>query len=398
MSADHDGVRELIGAWALGAAPAADEPRILAHLAECRSCTAEARRLREVVHALDGAPDHGGHPRAAGAPEGAQADGSAPAGETVHAPEPAPAGETAHADEPGPARRAPLLAAALRTRRVTRVAAHAAPYAAAVSGLEALLREVASGAGEEAGDDDRGRRGGDIWRTPVVHDWDVHATLAHLIAADEPLARHLGLPTSARPAATADTEILAGRGWREAWARRSAEVIAYEHRHAPGDTLARWRRQTGALLAAPAAHDPELAARATTLLGARLPVADHYLVRAFETWVHTDDIGRALGRSVPPPPDPLLWQLVRLAVRILGLALGSGAPPVLLTVAGAGDETEWVLGSEADPVAAELVLDPVDFCLLVGGRQDPAQVPRGLAGDPGVARGVLDRAAALAWL
>lgn len=36
----------------------------------------------------------------------------------------------------------------------------------------------------------------------------------------------------------------------------------------------------------------------------------------------------------------------------------------------------WVLGSGAEPVSAELVLEPVDFCLLMGGRVDPAEVPR----------------------
>ncbi|WP_327357031.1 maleylpyruvate isomerase family mycothiol-dependent enzyme [Streptomyces sp. NBC_01304] len=358
MTVDHEGVRDLIAAWTLGATLPTDEPRLLAHLAECERCAAEADQLREAVRLLDGEPQASGVPGAADS------------------------GEGAHAMPVDPTRTTPvasILATALRSRPATpRVAPHAAPYAAAVSGLLALLREL----GEEG-----------PWSTPVVHDWDVHATLAHLVAADEPLGLHLGLPPC-KPRSV----VRGDAPWQDAWAARTGEVIAHEHRRAPGATVATWQERTARLLAAPEALDPQLAAPAATLLGVRMPVAEHYLVRAFETWVHTDDIGRALGRSVPPPPDPQLWQLVTLAVRILDLALGSTAPPVLLTVSGAGGETQWVLGSEADPVAAELVLDPVDFCLLIGGRYAPADVPRGLAGDPDAGQGVLERAASLAWL
>ncbi|WP_370256410.1 hypothetical protein [Streptomyces sp. V4I8] len=34
-----------------------------------------------------------------------------------------------------------------------------------------------------------------------------------------------------------------------------------------------------------------------------------------------------------------------------------------------------MLGSGGEPVRAELTLDPVDFCLLIGGRHTPEAVP-----------------------
>lgn len=75
------------------------------------------------------------------------------------------------------------------------------------------------------------------------------------------------------------------------------------------------------------------------------------------------------------------------------------APPVLFSVTGGGErDAQWVLGSEDEPVRAELVLDAVDFCLLVGGRYAPDEVPRGAAGDAGAVREVLERAASLALL
>lgn len=334
MTAEHDGVRDLLAAWAFGALEPADDRTIPPHLAECDSCAAEAERLRETVRLLDGPASNG--------------SGRRPAVD--------------------------ILSGALRTRPAApRVAAHAAPYAAAVAGLTALLPEL------------EGR-----WSTPVVHDWDVHATVAHLLAADEHLALLLGLDTRLKPSRIApDTH------WGDAWNLRTAEIIAHEHGRTPAETVADWTAQTAGLLAAPEARDPELAARAVTLMGVRLPVADHYVVRAFEAWIHTDDIGRALGFAVPPPPEAHLWQLVRLAVRILGLALGQDAAPVLFSVTGG---EQWVLGSQDEPVQAELTLDPVDFCLLVGGRYAPDEVPRGTTGDAAAVQNVLERAASLAWL
>ncbi|WP_261718024.1 maleylpyruvate isomerase family mycothiol-dependent enzyme [Streptomyces sp. FZ201] len=331
---EHEDVRELLAAWAFGALDAADADRVRPHLAGCESCAAEAERLRETVRLLDGPPIGG-----------------------------------------LPARPATGLPPALLARRPTapRTAAHAACYAAAVQALRALLPEA------------EGR-----WATPVVHDWDVHATVAHLLAADEALAGRLGIP-----ARVPETVLPQDMRWEEAWARRTADVIAHEHARTPGETVASWAGQADALLATPEARDPELAARAELLMGLRLPVADHFAVRAFETWIHTDDIGRALGLVVPPPPEPHLDQLVRLAVRVLGLALGPEATPVLFSVT---DGEEWGLGSSAEPVAAELTLDPVDFCLLMGGRTAPEEVPRGATGDAAAVRNVLEAAASLAWL
>ncbi|MHB9754536.1 maleylpyruvate isomerase family mycothiol-dependent enzyme [Streptomyces sp. BYX5S] len=354
---DHATVGELLGAWALGALPADEQRLVPAHLADCEECAAEAERLRATVRALRG-------------PNGNGSNGSGPHGNG------GAAGSLPLRTDSGP------LAAALARRppaprpAAAATAAHAQPYAAVVAALQALLAEAE-----------------DAWTTEVVHGWTVRDTVAHLIAADEPLAAHLGLPTHASPADAADD----ATDWRTSWEARTRTVIAHERARDPRDTVDTWRHRAAGLLAAPAAQDPELAAQAATLMGARLPVADHFLVRAFETWIHSGDIGRALDLPVPAPPTAHLWRLVQLAVRILGTALGPGASPVALTVTDASRTTEWILGSEGEPVRAELALDPVDFCLLVGGRTTPDALPAG-TGDPAAARTLLDRAAQLAWL
>ncbi|MGY0023085.1 maleylpyruvate isomerase family mycothiol-dependent enzyme [Streptomyces sp. YJ-C3] len=346
---DHAAIRELLGAWAVRALPPSEERLVPAHLADCEQCAAEAELLREPVRLLDGP------------------DGEVP--------------------PPGPALGDEILARALTARPpAPRTAAHAEPYAAAVAALQALLTELAPGPDATAD--------AAPWLTPVIHDWTVQDTLAHLIAADEHLAAHLGLPANAPPAPPHPRDT----GWRTAWTTRTHQVIAHERGRSPQATVTTWRAQTAALLATPDARDPERAARAATLVGVRLPVAEHFLIRAFETWIHADDIGRALDRPVPPPPAAHLWRLVRLAVRVLGLALGRGAGPVALTITDVTRSTEWILGAEGEPVRAELALDPVDFCLLVGGRHTPQTVPRGALGDEEAVRTVLDRAARLAWL
>ncbi|MCD7437915.1 maleylpyruvate isomerase family mycothiol-dependent enzyme [Streptomyces lincolnensis] len=337
---EHDDVRDLLAAWAFGALDPSEDKTVRRHLAECETCGTEAESLKRTISLLDGPP-------------------------STTAP-------SAPAPEDG------VLSAARRTRRpaTPHVAAHATPYAAAVAGLRALLPEAEA-----------------RWSTPVVHDWDVHATLAHLLAADEPLAARLGIAPRVPPSRTAAPTPPAP--WQEAWNRRTAHVIDHEYGRTPQESAADWSAQADELLATDEARDPERAARAAELMGMRLPIADHFLVRAFETWIHTDDIGRALGLSVPPPPEAHLRQLIRLAVRVLGLALGPTAPPVLFEVTG-GDR--WVLGSDAEPVRAELALEPVDFCLLVGGRYPPDEIPRSASGDEDAVRNVLERAASLSWL
>ncbi|HSX99276.1 MAG TPA: zf-HC2 domain-containing protein, partial [Streptomyces sp.] len=95
MTNDHDGVRELLAAWAVGALPPGDRRTVPLHLADCESCAAEAERLRDTVRLLDGAP---GAARDAADAVNGSADG--------------------------------VLALALRSRRprAAEIAHHAAPY------------------------------------------------------------------------------------------------------------------------------------------------------------------------------------------------------------------------------------------------------------------------------
>ncbi|UNO44263.1 maleylpyruvate isomerase family mycothiol-dependent enzyme [Streptomyces sp. MST-110588] len=356
-----------------------DDARVRRHLRSCAPCAAEARRLGEAVRLLD-EPAESGATEAKGARQvkGVKGAGSRKGGGKG-------AVRTVRKGNTGVARG--RLMAAARTARPGHgpLAAHAAPYAGAVASLDALLHELDTAPA--------------LWGTPVVHDWDVQGTLAHLVAADEALAERLGLaPVTMTGGSQGPARVaMPGGPWELRWSARTEEVVAYEHTRPTAETREAWRTQAHGLLALPEAGDEQLAASPTVLMGLRLPVADHYVLRALETWVHTRDIGRALGRPVPPPLPTHLQRFVGLSIRILDRALGPTARPVLLSVEGeAGGD--WVLGSDAEPIAAELVLEAVDFCLLVGGRRIPAEIARGHAGDPVASQRVLETAASLAWL
>src|SRR5262245_45959986 len=91
----------LLGVWAMGACSEAESEAVMSHIARCPQCAAEAARLRHAANALAGGP-------------------SALRGRT-------------------------LARARARRPAAPSVPPFAAPYAAQVSGLDALLTELADG-------------------------------------------------------------------------------------------------------------------------------------------------------------------------------------------------------------------------------------------------------------
>src|SRR6266540_7499658 len=121
-----------------------------------------------------------------------------------------------------------------------------------------------------------------------------------------------------------------------------------------------------------------------------------YLARAFETWIHADDIRGALGRP-PRPPQP--WHLAPLAdlhVRSLPAALavsGRAHPGRTATVrlTGPGGAT-WhipLAPLAPGPPAAEpdvtVTADVLDYCYAAANRRDTDTVPRTVEGDQALA-------------
>jgi uncharacterized protein (TIGR03083 family) len=135
---------------------------------------------------------------------------------------------------------------------------------------------------------------------------------------------------------------------------------------------------------------------------------DTLLVRAFEAWVHTDDLRRAAGAPVTRPAVRHLTLMSDLARRILPLALAVSelerdgkTARLVLTGPGGGD---WLVpmgagtpsgGTDAD---VTVTADVVDWCLLVGDRVAPEALRVQVDGDQSLGRDLVAAAPALATL
>ncbi len=141
--------------------------------------------------------------------------------------------------------------------------------------------------------------------------------------------------------------------------------------------------------------------------GLDLPADDAIVVRAFETWIHTDDLRRAIGLPGEPPDAHHLALMSDLAGRTLSMALGlvgrtraGKTARLVLTGEGGG---EWLLamdGSGPGQATPDVTLtaDTVDWCLLVGDRITARDLEHTVVGDTSLADDLLAAAPALATL
>jgi uncharacterized protein (TIGR03083 family) len=276
-----------------------------------------------------------------------------------------------------------VVAAALRARAAGRpdpVPEQIAPdeaFSRAADAFERLLREL-----PEAD-----------WTRPALRDLDVQGLVGHLAGVEEDVQRSLaGDPEVAGADHVASTQAAAVRQA----GRRPAETRA-EWRHAADRTIGLAR--AGDLSAEVAVH------------GLRVPVSLLLIVRAFELWVHDNDIRQAV--ALPPSvPDPATLSLMtEVAARLLPHAAartGADEPMNLhLVLTGPGGGT-WDVpigmdgsdgtGGDSTPDAADVVIvsDAIDFCRLVANRAAPAALDLHITGDAGRAAAVLAAAPVLA--
>ncbi|WP_411574020.1 anti-sigma factor family protein [Streptomyces fradiae] len=385
----HALLRSLLGAWALSACSAEETAAVEDHLTECAPCAEEALRLRDAVgllhHERDLALD--------------------------------------------PLLRSRVLDNCL-DRRPARipVPAWAGPYDAETARLDALLQDI----------------GRSEWHAPVRLRWfadglqasrstDVSGVIGHLLAVDGLVAAAVGLDDPLAPY---------GEGPFGTYGKGPDGEDPYgEGRPGPGPaerTEAFWRaleeRGDGRCLRDPWRHQAHTLVRTVSLAGRgvtelpvpygtyTLPLRDALLERAFECWLHADDIASAVAYPYDPPAGPHLHGMIDLAARLLPAALAerrrsglagpartlvrAGAPgrSLRLEVEGAGGGHWYVaLDSPAALAGPErqvalVALDGVEFCRLVAGHLTPEEAAAGQEGDREAIRDVLHTAASLSHL
>ncbi|GHJ02501.1 MULTISPECIES: maleylpyruvate isomerase N-terminal domain-containing protein [Streptomyces] len=363
---EHHVLTSLLGAWALAACSAQEAAAVEDHLGECDACADEALRLREAVTLLQ-------------RPESLDLD---------------------------PGLRTRVLDGCLE-RRPPRIPVPewAAPYDAETARLDALLQDI--------GDSD--------WHAPVRLRWfgedgpasrrtTVAGVIAHLLAVDGAVAVALGL-TDPLGDITASSRAPAVR--TEAYWRGS---------HAPPSRLVRapWREQSHDIVRT-VSFTGDAGGMPVSYGDFELPLRDAMLDRAFECWVHAEDIADAVDYPYEPPSARHLNGMIDLAARMLpgvlaarrraGLAAPGVRPHLVpagkpgrslrLEIEGSGGG-EWLIPLDspgavgsAEHEVAHVALDGVEFCRLAAGHVPPAEAAAGQVGDREAIRDVLFAAAGL---
>jgi hypothetical protein len=362
----HKVLKSLLGAWALAACSAEETAAVEDHLGDCAQCADEALRLRDAVGLL-------------------------------------------HTDRDldlDPMLRFRVLENCLgrRPARIS-VPVWADPYDAETARLDALLRDI----------------GESEWHAPVRLKWfdgteqvsrrtTVAGVIGHLLTVDglvvgalgldDPLGPHAPLPPTAR------TELF----WDAA-------------KHPPTGTIREpWRDQSHTLIRTVSFAGRGVDETSVSYGAFALPLRDALLDRAFECWIHADDIAEAVAYPYAPPSGTHLNRMIDLAARLLPAALAerrraglAGPPQHLVTagspgrslhleVEGSGGGTWYIaLDSPAtvgcpDKSVAQVALDGVEFCKLVAGHVSPEEAAAGQDGDREAIRDVLFAAAALSRL
>lgn len=230
------------------------------------------------------------------------------------------------------------------------------------------------------------------WKLPALRGLDVQGLVGHLIGIEMAFADALqksGEPTQRddHVAATQPTALgQAGRPFdltRGDWSNvvhRSLTLL--DEGHSPDEVL--------------------------TYYGVTLPLDELLVVRAFELWIHEEDIRRATGRPLAAPEPARLARMAQLAVRMVpaGMARAGRDRPdrsARLVLIGPGGGT-WDLRLDAPGRSLEggrradtrIVVDTAAFCRVVGNRENLAGTGAVVTGDTELAADLFVGAGALA--
>lgn len=233
------------------------------------------------------------------------------------------------------------------------------------------------------------------WARPAIRDLDVQGLAGHLTGVEDDVQRCLAGDRAVSLAGHVEST--------QAAANRQAG-------RDPAATRNEWRdavRRTLDLVAA-GSHDLD---ETVALHGMRLPLRALLVVRAFELWVHENDIRLACGLPLAVPDPSVLSLMTRLVAGLLpGAAVRAGLPGpgrlhLVLTGPGGGTwDLEWDPGSDPetasaagpDPAEVSIVADAAGFCRLVSDRMTPAELDPYIIGDRDQAARMLTAAATLA--
>jgi uncharacterized protein (TIGR03083 family) len=222
---------------------------------------------------------------------------------------------------------------------------------------------------------------------PTFNGLTVRQLVAHLAAMESLLAMWMSVPTLPE----IDDERLE---------ERTAAVIAATSDWTFAEVIALWQRSMAAVRAA-APDAPQ-----SRWFGSQMPTDLVLLVRAFETWTHTDDIRRSLGRSLAAPSAAALrtmaegsMTMVPTALERTGLTRRGRNARIVLTGPGGGDWTVPMETNAAVGVPDVTVTVPVvEWCRLFSERLSAEELDVSIRGDRELGVALVTAAPAFAFL
>jgi hypothetical protein len=184
-----------------------------------------------------------------------------------------------------------------------------------------------------------------------------------------------------------------------------------DRRDASGDAVdarRHWRRQSEVLVRTLAEAGPWILDRPVELAGRSpiwRPLREALTQRAFETWIHAEDVRRLLARPAKSPEPAQLARIVDFGLRLLPGAMdaaGRGRPHEVirldLTGPGGGERlvalsaTSRTTGST---VVAEIAVPAEAFCRLMANRAATPLADTTITGDTRAALDLLSVAATM---
>jgi len=227
----------------------------------------------------------------------------------------------------------------------------------------------------------------DAWASPVVFGWSVQGVVAHLVAVHDVLIERLTGRTD-RPVTMIEI------------ADATESALAAACGLEPDVTRKLWRASVLRLR-----QGLEVCDAPVDWFGLVVPRGKTIVDRAFETWIHANDIRRATNRASLDPSGEHLKLLSDLAIELLPQTLVVTSRPrdavVSVNLSGAGGGT-WTMPLGAGAVSGvEVVLNASarELCLLMGDRIDAtdfAFTARGDASAADIARDLVDAASVFA--
>jgi uncharacterized protein (TIGR03083 family) len=223
------------------------------------------------------------------------------------------------------------------------------------------------------------------WGRLALRGLDVQGLVGHLTGVEEDVHRCLaGDPQVAHASHVGSTQAAADR----------------QAGRPPAVTRAEWRRAADRTLElVHAAGDP---GAEVAVHGMRLPLGGLLVVRAFELWVHDNDIRQAAGLPPAVPDASTLSLMTQAAAKLLPHAAARGGLrgpiSVHLVLTGPGGGTWDIPIGHSPPASAPvgIVTDAVGCCRLVANRATTDRLGLHITGDPRCAAMVLAVASALA--